>query len=487
MSGNFSKVFNDTPNTGPGRASILWTYALLIIALFLFAGAATYSLFSLRDKSEVADIHSQATMWLVVSFEREFNKLDTLFWRYEAADPLLSADELLTQFDILWSRLALMQESRSARPAQRVDSFVQVVPPLFQLIRDNELHLFQTVPAGLPISSSFLETYRALKDPIHQYMVDIHIDRSWATDTRESEIKDTRLAMYATLAGTLVSTLLLFFIVISQMISRQKNLLQTRAALSQSEEDRRALDEEVKQRHLIEQDRERLVVDLEHRNEELERYAYTLSHDLKSPLITIRGFVGFLERDVTQGNTDKVIADLVRINEAVQTMTDLLEAILNLSKINLVPEPFIEVSLDETIARSITLVTGEIEDHAIDVRIESDLPTASGEPQRLVEVFQNLISNAVKFMGEQSNPVIEIGASKEGDRVHCYVKDNGVGIAIEYQERVFNLFERLDTGTEGTGLGLSIVKRIIEHHGDTIRIESELGKGCKFYFSLPAS
>ncbi len=486
MSGNSSKVFNDTPNIGPGRASILWTYALLTIALFLFAGAATYSLFNLRDKSEVADIHSQATMWLVVSFEREFNKLDTLFWRYEAADPLLSADELLTQFDILWSRLALMEESRSARPAQRVDSFVQVVPPLFQLIRDNELHLFQTVPAGLPISSSFLETYRALKDPIHQYMVDIHIDRSWATDTRESEIKDTRLAMYATLAGTLVSTVLLFFIVISQMISRQKSLLQTRAALSQSEEDRRALGEEVKQRHLIEKDRERLVVDLEHRNEELERYAYTVSHDLKSPLITIRGFAGFLERDVTQGNTDKVIADVARINEAVQTMFNLLEDILNLSKVNLAPEPFAEMSLDEIISRAITLVTGEIEDHAVDVQVESDLPIVSGESQRLVEVFQNLISNAVKFTGEQSNPVIEIGASKKDDRVHCYVKDNGIGIAKEYQERVFNLFERLDTGTEGTGVGLSIVKRIIERHGDTIRIESELGKGCKFYFSLPA-
>ena len=375
MSGSSSKVFSGTPNIGSGRASILWTYAVLTIAVFLFAVATTYSLFKLRDKSEVADIHSQATMWLVVSFVHEFNKLDTLFWRYEAADPHLSADELQTRFDILWSRLALMQESRNARPAQRVDSFVRVVPPLFRLIRDNESHLFQSVSAGLPISPSFLEAYRALKEPIHRFMVDIHIDRSWATSTRESEIKDTRLAMYATLAGTLVSTFLLFLIVLSQMISRQKNLLQIRAALSQSEEDRRALGEEVKQRHLIEKDRERLVVDLENRNEELERYAYTLSHDLKSPLITIKGFVGFLERDVTQGNTDKVIGDLVRINEAVQTMADLLEAILNLSKVNLVPEPFIEVSLDETITRSITLVTGEIEDHAVDVRIESNLPT----------------------------------------------------------------------------------------------------------------
>ena len=487
VSDHSSKVLNNNSDIGSWLASKFWTYALLIIAVFLFAGAATYSLLNLRDKSEVANIHSQSTMWLVVSLQHEFGKLDNMFWRYEAADPRLRAGELLTQFDILWSRLALMEESRNAIPAQKVDSFIGAVPPLFKLIREYEPHLFESVPAGLPISAVFLKKYRALKDPIQQYMVDIHIDRSWATNTRESAMQDTRFALYAMLVGALGSILLLFLIVISQMISRQKHLIQTRAALSQSEDDRQALGKEVKQRQLIEKDRKRLVVDLEHRNDELERYAYTVSHDLKSPLITIKGFAGFLEQDVEQGNTAKVIADVARINEAVQTMSNLLEDILKLSKVNLVPELFVEVSLDETIAKSITLVTGEIESHAVDVRVELNLPIVKGEPQHLIEVFQNLISNAVKFMGEQNNPVIEIGATKQGDRVLCYVKDNGVGIAKEYQQRVFNLFERLETDTEGTGLGLSIVKRIIERHGDKIQIDSDLGKGCKFYFTLPAS
>ena len=478
---------NDTSNIGLGRISILWTYVLLTIAVLLFASATAYSLFNLRNKSEVANIHSQSTMWLVVSFEREFNKLDNMFWRYEAADPDLSADELLIQFDILWSRLALMNESRNAKPARQVESFFQAVPPLFQLIRENEQHILQTVRSGLPVSTAFIDAYRALKDPIHQYSVDIHIDRSWAVDRRESELKDTRLAIYAMLAGTLVSTLLLFFIVISQLNNRQKNLQQTRAMLAQNEMDRQALRDEVEQRQLIEEDRERLVLDLEASNEELERYAYTVSHDLKSPLLTIKGFAGYLEQDVSRGKTDKVIADVARINEAVQTMSDLLEDILKLSKVNLAPGAFVEVSLDEIISRAITLVTGEIEDHAVKVQVEPDLPKVSGEHQRLIEVFQNLISNAVKFMGEQNNPVVEIGASRHDDRVHCYVKDNGVGIAEEYQQRVFDLFERLETNTEGTGIGLSIVKRIIEHHGGTIGVESESGKGCKFYFSLPAS
>ena len=230
-----------------------------------------------------------------------------------------------------------MNESRNAKPTRQVESFVQAVPPLFQLIRENEQHILQTVRSGLPVSAAFLDAYRALKDPIHQYNVDIHIDRSWAVDRRESELKDTRLAIYAMLAGTLVSTLLLFFIVISQLNNRQKILQQTRAMLAQNEMDRQALSDEVEQRQLIEEDRERLMLDLEASNEELERYAYTVSHDLKSPLLTIKGFAGYLEQDLSRGKTDRVIADVARINEAVQTMSDLLEGILKLSKVNLAP------------------------------------------------------------------------------------------------------------------------------------------------------
>ena len=108
------------------------------------------------------------------------------------------------------------------------------------------------------------------------------------------------------------------------------------------------------------------------------------------------------------------------------------------------------------------------------------------EPQRLTEVFQNLIANATKFMGDQSQPLIEVGARVQDNWVQCYVTDNGIGIEPEYQERVFQLFERLDTSTQGTGVGLSIVKQIIERHGGSIEIRS-VGQesGTTFEFTLP--
>lgn len=116
------------------------------------------------------------------------------------------------------------------------------------------------------------------------------------------------------------------------------------------------------------------------------------------------------------------------------------------------------------------------------------MPSVSGDPGRLLELFQNLIDNAVKFMGDQESPCIEIGAMRENGEVHCFVRDNGIGIAAAYHGRVFDLFERLDTTVDGTGVGLALVKRIIEVHEGRIWIESEGdGRGSSFHFTLPAA
>ena len=105
---------------------------------------------------------------------------------------------------------------------------------------------------------------------------------------------------------------------------------------------------------------------------------------------------------------------------------------------------------------------------------------------RLREVFQNLVDNAIKFMGAQESPRIEIGAQRNNGEVRCFVRDNGIGIAPEYQDRVFNLFDRLDARIEGTGIGLALIKRIIEVHGGRIWIVSEgEGQGSTFWFTLP--
>ena len=103
----------------------------------------------------------------------------------------------------------------------------------------------------------------------------------------------------------------------------------------------------------------------------------------------------------------------------------------------------------------------------------------------MLEVYQNLLENAVKFMGEQAQPRVEIGATQNGTEVTCYVQDNGVGLDRRYHEKVFELFERLDQHIEGTGVGLALVRRIVEVHGGRTWVESAVGKGATFYFTLP--
>ncbi len=471
---------------GHDQKPLTWTYGLLLMAVVLFAGATAYGIFKLRHESEIAQVSSQATVWLVVSFEREYLVLDNLLWRYLSGDPTLDGEAVLTQFDVLWSRIDLMQQGVNARPLHQLGAYHEVVPASLAMLNRHEASLFEAVEAGRPLPTEFLDAFRALAEPIHRFMIDVHLNRSWTVDVREAQIKDTRLAIYLTLAGTVTSTLILFAIVILQLRSRQGYLMRTLEALAQSKRDSNALREEVIYREQIEDERAGLLDDLEARNEELERYAYTISHDLKSPLYTIQGFTGFLERDLEQGGTEKLREDLAKIREAAQTMSKMLDDILNLSKLNLVQEGVQRVNLADAICRAMSSVSREISEGNVSIECASDLPVVSGEPQRVTEIFQNLISNAAKFMGEQENPLIEIGASVTGDWVECYVRDNGIGIDEEYRERIFNLFERLDTRTHGTGIGLAIVKRIIERHGGRIWIESDgPGKGCQFNFTLP--
>jgi signal transduction histidine kinase len=134
------------------------------------------------------------------------------------------------------------------------------------------------------------------------------------------------------------------------------------------------------------------------------------------------------------------------------------------------------------------LVQGRIMGSGITVYIQPDLPRVYGDRPRLVEVLQNLLDNAAKFMDAQEQPCIEIGQEGEqnGQPVF-YVRDNGMGIAPEHHDRIFGLFNKLDPKTDGTGVGLALVRRILEVHGGRVWIQSEVGKGATFFFTLPAS
>ncbi len=240
-----------------------------------------------------------------------------------------------------------------------------------------------------------------------------------------------------------------------------------------------------KLRQQMEKERHHLQ-ELEEKNAELERFIYTVSHDLRSPLITIQGFSGMLKRSAAQGNAERIQGDIERIQAAANRMQLLLDDLLELSRIGRLANPPENISLEELAEEAVELVKGAITERNVQVEIGPDLPLLFGDRKRLLEVMQNLIENAVKFMGDQKEPRIDINALEREGELLCYVRDNGIGINPRYHEKIFDLFDRLDQNVEGTGIGLAIVKRILEVHEGRVWVESEgPGQGSTFYFSLP--
>jgi len=143
--------------------------------------------------------------------------------------------------------------------------------------------------------------------------------------------------------------------------------------------------------------------------------------------------------------------------------------------------------LRDVAKQAVELVEAKVDELGIEIVIE-DMPKVTGDKIRLIEVYLNLIENAIKFIGEQKPHRIHIGAVEKDEMIRCFVRDNGVGIAAEYHDQIFGLFERLNADVDGTGVGLTLVKRIIEVHGGKIWIESEgPGHGSTIWFTLPKS
>jgi len=235
--------------------------------------------------------------------------------------------------------------------------------------------------------------------------------------------------------------------------------------------------------------RQKFINELENKNAELERFTYTVSHDLKSPLVTITGFLGFLEQDALKGNTDRVKGSINRIAGAAKKMQKLLNDLLELSRIGRLMNPPEDIPFEEIVHEAIDHVRGRLDEVDATIEIQSNFPTVHGDRIRLVEVVQNLIENSVKYTNPEVRLRIEIGTSGQSEK-GCpvfFVRDNGIGIEPEYHEIIFGLFNKLDAQSEGTGIGLSLVKRIIEVHNGRIWVESEKGNGATFYFSLPTS
>lgn len=242
---------------------------------------------------------------------------------------------------------------------------------------------------------------------------------------------------------------------------------------------------DVTERRRAEAEREALIRALEAKNAELERFTYTASHDLRSPLVTIGSYLSHVEEAASRGDLEAMAADVDRIRRATLRMDRLLKDLLELSRVGHVMAPPQPLPFGELAAEAVDLVRGRLAARGIEVEVEKDLDVVHGDRGRLLEVLQNLIDNAAKFMGEQKEPRIWIGARLEGGETVFFVRDNGLGIDPAHHERVFGLFDKLDPKGEGTGVGLALVKRIVELHRGRIWVESEgASKGATFCFTL---
>jgi len=251
-----------------------------------------------------------------------------------------------------------------------------------------------------------------------------------------------------------------------------------------------AVVDDITERRRGEAERELLIRELEAKNAELERFTYTVSHDLKSPLVTIRGFLGFLAGAARRGDVQQLDADVQRIEDAAERMERLLNELLELSRIGRQMNAARPVPFEAVAREAVSLVDGRLSARGVEVVIGPDLPVVLGDRSRLVQVVQNLLDNAVKFMGKAAQPRVEVGcrAGAAGSPPVLFVRDNGIGIDARHLETVFGLFDKIDARSEGTGVGLALVKRIVETHGGRVWVESEgEGHGACFCLALPVA
>ncbi len=231
-----------------------------------------------------------------------------------------------------------------------------------------------------------------------------------------------------------------------------------------------------------------LIEILKAKNAELERFSYAVSHDLKSPLVTIKGFLGLARKDLAAGNEERMEHDLERLGAAADKMALLLDDLLQLSRVGRQANTLMSVSMRRVASEAVSLLAAEIAERGVEVEVAPKMPVVIGDRLRLVQVLQNLLQNAIKYMGSQPSPRVAIGVrpgTEDTEEPVFFVRDNGLGIEPADQDKVFGLFQRLESSGEGIGFGLALVKRIIDVHGGRIWVESEgRFRGSTFCFTL---
>ena len=241
----------------------------------------------------------------------------------------------------------------------------------------------------------------------------------------------------------------------------------------------------LKDLQLVSAEQKRTEEELNQKVAELERFTYTVSHDLKSPIITIKGFTGSLEKDLLKGNYERMAGDLKRVSEAADKMNDLLRDLLELSTVGRVINEPGPADMNVLVAEVLAQLDGPLKNNNLTVDVQPGLPMVFCDRRRMGEAVQNLIENAINYMGDQPEPRIQFGMREDAGETVFFVQDNGIGIDEKYHQIIFGLFNKLSADSEGTGVGLALVKRIVEVHGGRIWVESHgEGMGSRFCFTI---
>jgi PAS domain S-box-containing protein len=223
---------------------------------------------------------------------------------------------------------------------------------------------------------------------------------------------------------------------------------------------------------------------LEVRNREMEQFVYTVSHDLKTPLVTMAGFLGHVKTDLQHGRSERLPQFISRIDAAAERMKHTIDDLLELSRIGRIAGKTESIDLGSFLPQIATDMAEQASARGATLVCSGEHGCLFADRARLRDAMENLLDNALKYGCPKPGMSVEISSCREGELVTICVRDHGPGISAQAQTKIFGLFQRVDTSQEGTGIGLAIVRRIAEIHGGRAWVESEPGNGAAFYLSI---